>query len=390
MNAPARFLQIHTLHPYAASLPNRDALGRAKRISVGGTMRLRISSQARKYAMRADRGPHSIAGVESVPASVRSRNVVALKIVGPARTRDTDPDVADAVESELNRRLHGAGADARQNRQTILLGLPEIRWLRDQAASVMESASTADEARSRIGALFRTTGKDGSNIRAFREATRLAAGIDAAVFGRLITADRSANIRSALHVSHPFGVSAIETEVDYFQVMDDLASGAAAYAGETELTTGIYYGYICVDLPALVSNLEGVEPVEWLDADRSLAAEITRRIVMLSATVSPGAMRSQTAPFHYASTVLIETGESQPRQLSGAYIDTCPPTPGEAESRLLRHLEDMDRRYGRNEERMLCPTEDQPHTGDSVQFIGTVPEMAERVASVVASAAPKR
>lgn len=372
MNAPARFLQIHTLHPYAASLPNRDALGRAKRISIGGTMRLRISSQARKYAMRADRGPHSIRGIESVPASVRSRNVVALKIVGPARKPDTDPDVADAVESELNRRLHGAGADARQNRQTILLGLPEINWLRDQAASVMKSAATADEARSRIGSLFRTTGKDGSNIRAFREATRLAAGIDAAVFGRLITADRSASIRSALYVSHPFGVSAIETEVDYFQVMDDLASGAAAYAGETELTTGIYYGYICVDLPALVSNLEGVEPDEWLDADRSLAAEITRRIVMLAATVSPGAMRSQTAPFSYASTVLVETGESQPRQLSGAYIETCTPTPEDAERRLLKHLEDMDRRYGRNENRMLCPARQTPDAETS-----SVPEIAE-------------
>ena len=241
----------------------------------------------------------------------------------------------------------------------------------------MESAATAEEARSRIGSLFRTTGREGSNIRAFIEATRLAAGIDAAVFGRLITADQSANIRSALHVSHPFGVSAIETEVDYFQVMDDLASGAAAYAGETELTTGIYYGYICIDMPALVSNIEGVEPDEWLDADRSLAAEITRRIVMLSATVSPGAMRSQTAPFSYASTVLVETGEHQPRQLSGAYTKTCPPVPEDAELRLLEHLRNMDRRYGRNEERMLCPTGNEPQTDLFSEPVGTVPETAE-------------
>ena len=40
-----RFLQIHFLTSYAATLLNRDDAGFAKRIPFGGVVRTRISSQ---------------------------------------------------------------------------------------------------------------------------------------------------------------------------------------------------------------------------------------------------------------------------------------------------------------------------------------------------------
>ena len=48
----ARFLQIHTLTPYAASLINRDDVGAAKRLPFGGATRTRISSQCLKRHWR--------------------------------------------------------------------------------------------------------------------------------------------------------------------------------------------------------------------------------------------------------------------------------------------------------------------------------------------------
>ena len=47
-----RFLQIHTLHSYPAALLNRDDSGLAKRLSFGGSVRTRVSSQCLKRHWR--------------------------------------------------------------------------------------------------------------------------------------------------------------------------------------------------------------------------------------------------------------------------------------------------------------------------------------------------
>ena len=321
MSAPAsRFVQIHTLHAHGPSLPNSDRTRRAKRISLGGTTRARISSQARKYAMRTDSGPHSLRNIPSIPLSVRSREMVSLRICQSLRQRDdADHPTIDAIESEMNRGLHGPKADAAESRQAIVLGLPEAEWLSAQANRIYQKSSSPAEARSMTSAIFGQTSRRSTtdaNMQAFRQGLRLHAGVEAAVFGRRMTADPLANIHSALQVTHSIGVSPIESEMDYFQAMDDIVShlrNDAAYMGENELTTAVYYGYICIDVPTLVSNLEGEDPDDWIESDRVLAAEIARRIVMLAATVPATGMRSQTAPFSYASTLLVEIGERQPR-----------------------------------------------------------------------------
>ena len=48
----ARFIQIHTLTPYHATLLNREDAGFAKRIPFGGVTRTRISSQCLKRHWR--------------------------------------------------------------------------------------------------------------------------------------------------------------------------------------------------------------------------------------------------------------------------------------------------------------------------------------------------
>ena len=41
-----------------------------------------------------------------------------------------------------------------------------------------------------------------------------------------------------------------------------------------ELTAGLFYGYVVVDVPGLVSNLEGCDAkAEWEGADRTLAVQ---------------------------------------------------------------------------------------------------------------------
>ena len=98
-------------------------------------------------------------------------------------------------------------------------------------------------------------------------AARLPAGLEGALFGRMVTSDPGANIDAAIHVAHAFTVHEEESESDYFSVVDDLQrddeGAGAAHLGDTELTAGLFYGYVVVDVPGLVSNLEGCDSANW-------------------------------------------------------------------------------------------------------------------------------
>jgi hypothetical protein len=50
----------------------------------------------------------------------------------------------------------------------------------------------------------------------------LNAGLEAALFGRMVTSDPDANTDAAIHVAHAFTVHREEAETDYFTVVDDL------------------------------------------------------------------------------------------------------------------------------------------------------------------------
>ena len=128
----------------------------------------------------------------------------------------------------------------------------------------------------------------------------------------MVTSDTAANIDAAIHVAHAFTVHGEESESDYFSVVDDLQradeDAGAAHIGDTELTAGLFYGYVVVDVPGLVSNLEGCKADEWNSAgiDRTLAGQVVHHLLHLIATVSPGAKLGSTAPYSCADLMLVE------------------------------------------------------------------------------------
>ncbi|HMQ22634.1 MAG TPA: type I-E CRISPR-associated protein Cas7/Cse4/CasC, partial [Planctomycetota bacterium] len=72
-----RFVQIHTLTSYAATLLNRDDVGFAKRMPFGGVTRTRVSSQCLKRHWRHATGEHALSSIRSLDGgpdlSIRSR-----------------------------------------------------------------------------------------------------------------------------------------------------------------------------------------------------------------------------------------------------------------------------------------------------------------------------
>ncbi|MFN3615930.1 MAG: type I-E CRISPR-associated protein Cas7/Cse4/CasC, partial [Rubrimonas sp.] len=243
----ARFVQIHTLHGYSAVLLNRDDAGLAKRLPYGGAMRTRISSQCLKRHWRTADGAHALHAIDGAEAAVRSRELVTRRLRGPLEG-EIAADVLDAAEAEFQKAVYGKdAAKGKSNRQPLLFGEPELRFLADAFAGIVRGADDAKAAKAAAeeyckDKTFRET------MKAMRATVATPGGLTAALFGRMVTSDPEANIDAPVHVAHAFTVHAEQSESDYFSVVDDLRGAeddaGADHIGETELTSGLFYGYV--------------------------------------------------------------------------------------------------------------------------------------------------
>lgn len=383
----ARFLQIHTLTSYPASLLNRDDAGFAKRMPFGGGVRTRISSQCLKAHWRAYDGDHALGSIEA-PQSVRSREsferfiveplvkegvnqemarIAARKIVGLLLGSEQKKEKADKAERATKARkmksseasstsqdahepeVHTSTSDRVATAQVTVLGRPELDYLCQLAReAIQESGDGAAQLEKAINARMGNDKELKANIQALMPGS-LEAGLGAALFGRMVTGDILARTDAAIHVAHAMTVHTQMTESDYFSALDDLTRDAGEQASghinASELTSGVYYGYVVVDVGGLESNL---------GRDRRLMSDVVHNLVHMVATVSPGAKKGSTAPYAYSHLVLVEAGGAQPRTLQNAFLDAVPPNGSIIESSyqvLAAHLADLDAMYGKNEER---------------------------------------
>ena len=368
----ARFLQIHTLHSYPAALLNRDASGLAKRMPFGDAVRTRISSQCLKRHWRdpQDKKQHEYAlhRIPNAVTAVRTRNVIGRQIMQAlVNGGEIDEEVLNAVEEEFVKGVYGPkatpGEDSKSesSRQPLLLGLPEVEYLREKAAAICQEHSS--DAKSAGDAAKEFFDNSRNNFAAMRQQLNVElpagqhGGLEGALFGRMVTSDPGANIEAAVHVAHAFTVHREESESDYFSVVDDLQDEdedpGAAHIGDMELTAGLFYGYVVVDVPGLVSNLVGCPPDDWQNADKSLAGQVVHNLIHLIATVSPGAKLGSTAPYAYADLMLIEAGNRQPRSLANAFRIPVKAQVESAAEALAAEMNGLDNMYGAKEARRI-------------------------------------
>ena len=345
-----RFIQIHSLQSFPAALLNRDDSGLAKRLPFGGAMRTRVSSQCLKRHWRVAEDEWSLDKLDA-PRSVRSRVVPETRIGAALREGGiADEETVEAVVTAFARNLYGKDGKDVKSRQALLLGEPEIAYLTRRARDILAEIDGPKAAGEAIDALFKKDEK--ANLKALLAANRLNAGLEAALFGRMVTSDPEANTDAAIHVAHAFTVHAEETESDYFTVVDDLtrAAGETGAAGifDTELASGLYYVYVVVDVPRLIENLGG---------DDTLAGRVVEHLVHLIATVSPGAKLGSTAPYAFAELMLVETGRRQPRTLANAFRRPVAPQIPIATDELNDYLKRLDDTYGCAESRQHLSTE---------------------------------
>ncbi len=368
---PAKFVQIHTLTNYPASLLNRDDAGFAKRMPFGGAVRTRISSQCLKRHWRVYEGEYSLATVPA-PESIRSRIAFERYVVDPLVSEGLSETMARTAAQKMVAKLFGSEAkqvkaDAKRGKggpvgekapadapsaataQLTVLGRPELDYLCQLAREVVLSAGGDLEKVAKIlDERMRDEKGLRENIRALKPGS-LEAGLGAALFGRMVTGDILSRCDAAIHVAHAVTVHGQMTESDYFTAIDDLVredgEQESGHINASELTSGLFYGYVVVDVVQLADNLGD---------DRSLAGDVVNRLVHILATVSPGAKKGSTAPYAYSHLVLVEAGKAQPRTLQNAFIDPVPTTGNLVSSSyaaLQQHLSDLDAMYASGEVR---------------------------------------
>jgi len=368
---PSRFIQLHTLTSFPASLLNRDDAGMAKQLPFGGCARTRISSQCLKRHWRTFKGDHDLKSVAAdLGLSVRSRITFREQVADPlikdglpkgivdavvealmhlalgesakkARER-ADADGEDAGAEETKGKPKKEAGDPLHTSQVVVLGGKELAFIRELAKSIVPTVTDVKKVDTAIDAKLDKEAK--KNLKA-----TVNAGLDAAVFGRMVTSDILARCDAAIHVAHAFTVHSAQSEPDYFSAVDDLTREAgetgAGHINSTDLTTGLFYGYVAVDVDLLTKNLGG---------DAELASKTAEALVHLIATVSPGAKLGSTAPHSFAHLVLAEAGNRQPCTLANAFlkpVELRGDGLGNAFAALAQEVCDLDWNFGKRPER---------------------------------------
>jgi CRISPR system Cascade subunit CasC len=312
-----KFIQIHTLVSYPPSNLNRDDLGRPKTAVMGGTQRLRVSSQSLKRAWRtSDIFKESLSGhigirTKSMGVSVYKALTTGISLADILDCKENASPVNSLISEkeakEWSKSIAGVFGKSKKDGEDSLTGL-EIEQL---AHFSPEEIAAIEQLISKISSAKIAPSKDDLDLLRQKHTA-----VDIAMFGRMLASNTKFNTEAAVQVSHAITANEVAVEDDFFTAVDDLNRGeedmGSGHLGETEFASGLFYTYVCVDCELLKSNLGG---------DEELATKALCALVEALAKVSPTGKQNSFASRAYASYMMIEKGKQQPRSLSVSYLE---------------------------------------------------------------------
>lgn len=294
-----KFIQLHVLTNYGPANLNRDDLGRPKTAIVGGVQRLRVSSQSLKRAWRTSEVfENALAGHIGTRTKEMGKKIYKDLVSGGIKEKDA---------KEWTIQIAGVfGKSKKEDKKDPMKDL-EI----EQLAHFSPEEITA------MNALIKTMigRKSGPSDEELKLLQKNRGAADIAMFGRMLADNPSFNAEAAVQVAHAFTVHKTAVEDDYFSAVDDLNKheehSGSGHIGEAEFGAGLFYLYVCIDRARLEENLNNNEGL----VEKSIGA-----LIESSATVSPTGKQNSFASRAYASYILAEKGNKQPRSLAGAFL----------------------------------------------------------------------
>jgi CRISPR system Cascade subunit CasC len=306
-----KFLQIHMLTSYPPSNLNRDDLGRPKTAIIGGTTRLRVSSQSLKRAWRTSSVFQERTGNSGGTIDLHTQTGVRTKRIG----------------EEIYKKLTDGGikeTEAVKWTRSIVEQFGKLKKETDEHPDNLHIEQLAFISPEEQKAIF---GLVDSIIKSKKEPVKEELALlrhentaaDLALFGRMLASSPSFNVDAACQVSHAFSVQKVVVEDDFFTAVDDLNKGiedaGAGHMGDVEFASGIFYTYIAVDRELLLDNLKGAGKESNELLDRTIKA-----LIEAAATIAPTGKQNTFASRARAHYIMAEIGNQQPRSLALAYV----------------------------------------------------------------------
>ena len=267
---------VHTLAAYPPANLNRDEDGRPKTAIVGGTERLRVSSQARKRPWRLS---DELAAI-NVGLSKRTRELgVAFRdrMIEKGAAKKLAQTVAESAAQQFGSVKKGELT----HDENVVYGFEE--WDAAMALADKLTLENREATDDELTSLPRTT-----------------VSVDVAMFGRMRAAQPELNVDSAIAVSPLLSTHSVTIEADNWTALDDLNPVGSAGMGEIEFASSVMYGYVCIDVDSLVEkNLGG---------DQQTASSAIAALMKAIALIGPQAMRSRFAQDVLPDLYRVEVG----------------------------------------------------------------------------------
>lgn len=300
----SRFVQIHMLTSFPPANLNRDDQGRPKTAKMGGFDRLRVSSQSLKRAWRTSDLFQQTLGEKPSGDQIGTRTkrlgvMVYDKLVAGG--------IKEKLAKEWAQKIAGIfGALKKAKEKETLVDL-EIEQLVHVSPAELQAIHDLVEL-----LLAQKRAPEEADLDLLRKQGQSA---DIALFGRMLASKPDYNVEAACQVAHAISVHPVVIEDDYFTAVDDLNDGSedagAAHIGETGFAAGLFYSYICINREQLIENLGG---------NQALAHQAIKALTEAAIKVAPEGKQNSFASRAYASYVLAEKGDQQPRSLSVSFL----------------------------------------------------------------------
>lgn len=389
---PQMFIQIHYLAEHALGHPNgAERQGAIKTTYYGGHPRSYISSQKCKFVwFRAANFDSGQAPAEIIP-TIRSKRIIEDLIIGPIAAEEiASNEVIEAVEDALLLIIHGRNATDERGRQMLPLSEPEVTTLQSIVKSTCEKYPTNQ--REAVSDIRKQLGgrQSGYGYKGILDTNKTPGGLMSVMFGRMVTSDPAASVDAPIYVAHNIAVHSNPVTRDHFAAIDHLVEQddertGAAYLGSVDLTSGIYYGYVAINVPLLVSHLEGVTTDRWLSADRQLASYIVRHTLKAICEQSVTSKLGSTADLGGPSLIAVEVGDNPLRNMVHAFAKPVdPPQLAPAIEALNTRMRQTDVMRGASTTRKVAALED-PNM-PAAEWVN-IPQLCEWTAHTVREAA---
>ncbi|WP_369192406.1 type I-E CRISPR-associated protein Cas7/Cse4/CasC [Streptomyces sp. R08] len=330
--APARYIDLHALHPLPASVLNRGEDDLPKTLQLGGAVRAMVSSQSWKRAIRlrmeTDLDEHA----------ARTR-MLPLRVADELRAAGWPADLAAFAGAQVVRSATREGLKTEEQQggiTSVTLYLPrtvleDLTALCAQHREQLEEALATEQAHKTPqteGGAKSTRGKPKKEkTQAVLPTPAVAALIRRRtatinLFGRMLAEVPDAQVDGAVQMAHAFCVHQSSQQPDYFTAVEDWSlphEAGSAHLQTAFFTTGLLYRYATVNLTELTRNLDG---------DHDQALHLVELFAESFIDVMPGAKKTATAPHTYPHLVHYAVRDRRPVSLAAAFEQPVKSAPG--------------------------------------------------------------